>query len=97
MPFNRAQWSWVYRTDKLIQLAAHDHVRMFEIKMSQGAKPGKGGILSVGAVTLALALALSIPTDLEYWWTIQSIAFGVVLYTLLIQVPSIGWLLRRSG
>ncbi|HIB85587.1 MAG TPA: hypothetical protein EYO59_13600, partial [Chromatiaceae bacterium] len=71
------------------------HVRMFEIKMSQGAKLGKGGILSVGAVTLALAL--SIPTDLEYWWTIQSIAFGVVLYTLLIQAPSIGWLLRRSG
>ena len=97
MPFNRAQRSWVYRAAKLIQLAAHDHVRMFEIKMSQGAKPGKGGILSVGAVTLALALALSIPTDLEYWWTIQSIAFGVVLYTLLIQAPSIGWLLRRSG
>jgi CPA1 family monovalent cation:H+ antiporter len=70
---------------------------MFEIKMSQGAKLGKGGILSVGAVTLALALALSIPTDLEYWWTIQSIAFGVVLHTLLIQAPSIGWLLRRSG
>ncbi len=32
-----------------------------------------------GAVTLALALSL--PTSLGYWWTIQSIAFGVVLFT----------------
>jgi len=48
-----------------------------------------------GAVTLALALAL--PTDLEYWWTIQSMAFGVVLFTLLVQSPSMPWLLRRLG
>lgn len=31
--------------DKLRELAAHDNVRMFEIKISQGAKPGKGGML----------------------------------------------------
>ena len=31
--------------DKLREVAAHDQVRMFEIKLSQGAKPGKGGIL----------------------------------------------------
>ena len=31
--------------DKLRDLAAHDQVKMFELKMSQGAKPGKGGIL----------------------------------------------------
>ncbi|WP_270728620.1 FMN-binding glutamate synthase family protein [Shimia sp. Alg240-R146] len=31
--------------DKLREMAAHDSVRMFEIKMAQGAKPGKGGIL----------------------------------------------------
>ena len=31
--------------DKLRQVAAHEQVRMFEIKLSQGAKPGKGGIL----------------------------------------------------
>ncbi len=30
---------------KLREVAAHDNVRMFEIKLSQGAKPGKGGIL----------------------------------------------------
>lgn len=31
--------------EKLREIAAHETVRMFEIKMSQGAKPGKGGIL----------------------------------------------------
>ena len=31
--------------DKLRAVAAHEQVRMFEIKLAQGAKPGKGGIL----------------------------------------------------
>jgi glutamate synthase domain-containing protein 2 len=31
--------------EKLAQIAALDQVRMFELKLSQGAKPGKGGIL----------------------------------------------------
>ncbi|MCF7981529.1 MAG: FMN-binding glutamate synthase family protein [Pseudomonadales bacterium] len=37
--------------DKLRELAALDQVKMFEIKMSQGAKPGKGGILPGAKVT----------------------------------------------
>lgn len=40
-----------------------------------------------GAVTLALALSL--PLELDYWWTVQSIAFGVVLFTLFVQAPLI--------
>jgi CPA1 family monovalent cation:H+ antiporter len=48
-----------------------------------------------GAVTLALALAL--PIELDYWWTIQSMAFGVVLFTLFVQAPTMPWLLRRTG
>jgi len=31
--------------DKLREAAAHEQVKMFELKLSQGAKPGKGGIL----------------------------------------------------
>ena len=46
-----------------------------------------------GAV--ALALALSIPVTLDYWWTIQSIAFGVVLFALFIQAPTVRWLVDR--
>src|SRR6478735_11532411 len=30
---------------KLREIAAHDNVRAFEVKLSQGAKPGKGGVL----------------------------------------------------
>ena len=37
--------------DKLRAVAAHEQVRMFEIKLSQGAKPGKGGILPGVKVT----------------------------------------------
>jgi CPA1 family monovalent cation:H+ antiporter len=48
-----------------------------------------------GAVTLALALSL--PTSLDYWWTIQSIAFGVVIFTLFIQAPSMRLLVNGLG
>ncbi len=48
-----------------------------------------------GAITIGLALSL--PTSLDYWWTIQSIAFGVVLFTLVVQAPTNGLLMRRLG
>ncbi len=41
--------------EKLKEVAAHDQVKMFEIKLSQGAKPGKGGILPGGKVTDEIA------------------------------------------
>ncbi|MBT3307345.1 MAG: FMN-binding glutamate synthase family protein, partial [Alphaproteobacteria bacterium] len=40
---------------RLIEISAHDQVRMFEIKLSQGAKPGKGGILPGIKVTEEIA------------------------------------------
>lgn len=46
-----------------------------------------------GAVTLALTLAL--PTTVESWWTIQSMAYGVVLFSLFVQAPTMPWLIRR--
>ncbi len=47
--------------EKLREVAAHEQVRMFEIKMSQGAKPGKGGILPGGKVTAEIARIRGIP------------------------------------
>lgn len=47
-----------------------------------------------GAVTLALALSL--PVEIPYWWTIQSIAFGVVLFGLFGQAPLALWGLTRK-
>ena len=40
---------------KLREVAAHENVRMFEIKLSQGAKPGKGGILPAEKVNEEIA------------------------------------------
>jgi len=47
--------------EKLKAVAAHEQVRMFEIKMSQGAKPGKGGILPGVKVTPEIAQIRGIP------------------------------------
>ncbi|HHI71148.1 MAG TPA: FMN-binding glutamate synthase family protein [Rhodobacteraceae bacterium] len=47
--------------DKLREIAAHDQVRMFEIKLAQGAKPGKGGILPAEKVTEEIAAIRGIP------------------------------------
>ena len=44
-----------FSEEKLAEVAAHDQVKMFEIKMSQGAKPGKGGILPGNKVTEEIA------------------------------------------
>jgi len=45
----------------LRQLAAHPQVKMFELKLSQGAKPGKGGILPAVKVTEEIAKIRGIP------------------------------------
>ena len=47
--------------EKLRDVAAHEQVRMFEIKLSQGAKPGKGGILPADKVTAEIAAIRGIP------------------------------------
>jgi glutamate synthase domain-containing protein 2 len=41
--------------EKLRAAAAHENVRMFEVKLAQGAKPGKGGILPAAKVTKEIA------------------------------------------
>lgn len=46
---------------KLSDIAAHPEVKMFEIKLSQGAKPGKGGILPAVKVTEEIAAIRGIP------------------------------------
>lgn len=41
--------------DKLREVAAHPEVKMIELKLAQGAKPGKGGILPAEKVTAEIA------------------------------------------
>ncbi len=46
---------------KLEEIAGHENVRMFEIKLSQGAKPGRGGLLPGVKVTQEIAVIRGIP------------------------------------
>lgn len=49
-----------------------------------------------GAVTAALALSL--PIELEGWWTAQAAAYAVVIFTLFVQAPLFGiWVTKRWG
>ena len=54
-------------------------------------------ILVIGGLrgAIAIALVLSLPTSLPYWWTIQSMVFGVVLFTIIVQGPVAGRLIAR--
>ena len=47
--------------EKLAKIAAHGQVKMIEVKLSQGAKPGKGGILPATKVTAEIAEIRGIP------------------------------------
>ncbi len=47
--------------EKLLEVAAHDQVVMFEVKLSQGAKPGKGGLLPAIKVNEEIATIRGIP------------------------------------
>ena len=47
--------------DRLREVAAHPKVVMFELKLSQGAKPGKGGILPAEKVSAEIAEIRGIP------------------------------------
>jgi glutamate synthase domain-containing protein 2 len=51
--------------DKLAEIAAHEQVRMIEVKLAQGAKPGKGGILPGAKVTEEIAEIRGIPAGTD--------------------------------
>ena len=47
-----------------------------------------------GAV--AVAMALSLPADIPQRALLQEITFGVVLFTLLVQGTTIGWVVDKA-
>lgn len=52
-------------TEKLKSIAAHPQVKMFELKLAQGAKPGKGGILPAAKVNQEIAAIRGIPVGTD--------------------------------
>ena len=56
-------------------IAAHPQVRMIEIKLSQGAKPGLGGLLPAAKVTPEIAALRGVPEGVDCWSPAQHSAF----------------------
>lgn len=50
-----------FNPDRFAQVAAGDSIRMIELKLSQGAKPGAGGILPAPKVSREIAEARGVP------------------------------------
>ena len=46
---------------------------------------------------IAIALVLSLPVSLPYWWTIQSMVFGVVVFSLVVQGTTNKALIKKYG
>ncbi|MGQ7275899.1 FMN-binding glutamate synthase family protein [Marinobacter sp. V034] len=64
---------------KFVKNAALDQVKMIEIKLSQGAKPGHGGILPAAKVTPEIAEARGVPVGKEVVSPAQHSAFSTPL------------------
>ncbi|MBC7625215.1 MAG: FMN-binding glutamate synthase family protein, partial [Aeromicrobium sp.] len=54
-----------FDTQKFKENAASEQVKMIEIKLSQGAKPGHGGVLPGGKVTAEIAEARGVPIGID--------------------------------
>jgi glutamate synthase domain-containing protein 2 len=55
----------LFSPERAREIAALPQVKAFEIKLSQGAKPGKGGVLPAAKVTEQIALIRGIPAHVD--------------------------------
>lgn len=54
-----------FSPERAREIAAYPNVKAFEIKLSQGAKPGKGGVLPAAKVTERIATIRGIPVNTD--------------------------------
>lgn len=54
-----------FNADKFAENATQPQVKMIELKLSQGAKPGQGGVLPGAKVTAEIAAARGVPEGVE--------------------------------
>jgi glutamate synthase domain-containing protein 2 len=88
----RARRDGQYDLGRIREIAALESVRAFEIKLSQGAKPGKGGVLPGGKVTELIAgSAASRPATTRSARTASDIA------TMDELLDRIAWLRELTG
>ncbi len=71
-----------FDAQKFETTAASDQVKMIELKLSQGAKPGHGGILLAAKVTQSIAETRGVPMDEDCVSPAQHSAFGTPIELL---------------
>ncbi|HZC15638.1 MAG TPA: FMN-binding glutamate synthase family protein [Caulobacteraceae bacterium] len=79
--------------EKFAAQAQTDQVKMIEIKLSQGAKPGHGGVLPAAKVTAEIALTRGVPMGQDCISPARHSAFS----TPIEMMGFIAELRRRSG
>src|SRR6516225_7916217 len=79
--------------DKFKEAAQCDQVKMIELKLSQGAKPGHGGVLPAAKVSAEIALARGVPAGVDCVSPPRHSAFS----TPLEMMEFIATLRRLSG
>src|SRR5690606_41744624 len=55
----------IFDPDRFAEVAAHEQIKMIEIKLSQGAKPGHGGILPAAKITPEIARTRGVLMDVD--------------------------------
>jgi CPA1 family monovalent cation:H+ antiporter len=80
-----ARFANVYSCNALSNMLGRGVDKRWSLLMSWGGLRG----------AVAIALVLALPESIPYWWTIQSMVFGVVIFSLLVQGSSIGKLLNK--
>ncbi len=68
-----------FSPENFVKTVALDQVRMIEIKLSQGAKPGHGGVLPAAKVTLEISLIRGVPMGQDCISPAQHSAFSTPL------------------
>lgn len=68
-----------FSPDRFARTAADERIKMIEIKLSQGAKPGHGGILPAHKVSAEIAATRGIPKGVECVSPPRHSAFGTPL------------------
>ena len=54
-----------FSEEKFKVTAAHPQIRMIEVKLSQGAKPGHGGVLPAAKITQEIAVTRGVPMGID--------------------------------
>lgn len=82
-----------FSTEVFAESAAHDQVKMIELKLSQGAKPGHGGILPAGKNTPEIASIRKV----EPYTTVLSPAFHTAFKTPVGLLELLAVMREASG